>query len=294
MLFRSVSESNVLSLNENLQGIEKVGYVYTPYGESINGPLSTEVVAAEGNKALLIKSGVVIWEYGRDEVLPTIIDIQSLDIGSGSYDLAYQLIYDDAPTPKIYYVEDFALTGQPLTVTSSTDNITGWRYPAVNAFLNNPPLRWSNEDSFFQTCIQPTTAFLQWTSDLTAAYSKIVLRCPTETAYSGTATLSYVDGTSSTVVQTVNVSADTTGQYFEFDVASPTLQSGWNVTFSSTTVSVQSVLVTGTITQLEKPSAPAPLSRLVMYPVGLLPPMVPSSSGVEVPATYCQIGRAHV
>jgi hypothetical protein len=287
--FNYVANSNVVSLNENIEGIEKVGYVYTPYGESINGPLSTEVVVADGDKALLIKGGVVIWEYGRDEVLPTIIDVRTLDIGSGQYDLAYQLIYDDSAVPKLYSVEDFALTGQPLNVTSSTDSVTGWRYPAINAFLNAPPLRWSNEDSFFQSCVQPSDAFLQWVSPQTAAYSEIILRLPTGSAYSGTATLSYVNEATLTTVSTIDVSSDSNGQFFQFVIDSPVLQTGWNITFSSPTVSVQSITVSGLLTILEKPSAPAPLSRLVMYPVGLLPKTVTIGSGDEVLATYCRL-----
>ena len=287
--FNFVANSNILSLNETLEDIEKVGYVYTPYGESINGPLSTEVVAAEGNKALLVKAGVVIWEYGKNEVLPTIIDIQTLDIGSGRYDLAYQLIYDDSPQPKLYSVEDFALTGQPLTVTSSTDGTIGWRYPAINAFLNDPPLRWSNEDSFFQSCIQPQDAFLQWVSPQTAAYSKILLRLPTSSAYSGTATLSYVNNGILSEVSTSDISKDTTGQFFEFSIQEPVLQTGWNITFSDVKVSIDSIVVSGVLTLLEKPLAPAPLSRLVMYPVGLLPKTVTTGNGKETLATYCRL-----
>ena len=285
--FNFVANSGVLSLNENIEGIEKVGYVYVPWGESINGPISAEVVAAEGDKALLIKAGAIIWEYGKTEVLPTIIDIETLDIGSGKYDLAYQLIYDDSPTAKLYSIEEFSLVGQPLTVTSSTDSVTGWRYPASNAFLNDPPLRWSNEDTFFQSCIQPTEAYLQWVSPQTAAYSKIVLRLPFGSAYSGTATLSYVNGTVLSNVQTVDVSRDSTGQLFEFNIDSPTLQTGWNVTFSSTTVAIDNVTVTGVITSLEKPLAPAPQTRLVMYPTGQLPKTVTTANGKEVLASYC-------
>jgi hypothetical protein len=287
--YNFIADSNVLSLNETLQNIEKVGYVYLPYGESINGPLSVEVVAAEGNKALLIKSGEIIWEYGKDEVLPTIIDIRTLDIGSGQYDLAYQLIYNDSPVPKLYSVQDFALTGQDLEVTSSTDSIIGWRYPAVNAFLNGPSLRWSNEDSFFQTCIQPEETFLQWVSPQTSAYSEVTLRLPSGSSYSGTATLSYVNGATLSEVTTVDVSSDSEGQFFQFPVDSPVFQTGWNVSFSSPRVSINSVTVSGTLTILERPSAPAPLTQLVMYPVGLLPPAVTNESGQQIPATYCRL-----
>jgi hypothetical protein len=289
--FNVVTESNILSLNENLEGIDKVGYVYTPYGESINGPLSTEVVAAEGNKALLIKAGVIIWEYGKDEVLPTIIDLQTLDVGSGRYDLAYQLIYDDSPSPKLYQVEDFALTGQPLNISASTDSIVGWRYPAVNAFLNDGSSRWSNEDTYFPSYAQTPegSAYLEWSSELTSAYSNITLRCPTGTAYSGTATLYYVSNGNYSEVDTIDVSSDSSGQFFQFDIESPVFQTGWKVEFSSNKVSIESVTVSGQLTLLEKTAGLVPLTRLVMYKTGALPSTVTTSSGKEVKATYCRL-----
>lgn len=294
--FNVVTESNILSLNKTLEGIEKIGYVYTPYGESINGPVSTEVVAAEGNKAFLIKGGVIIWEYGKDDVIPTIIDLQTIDLGPGSYDVAYQLIYDDAPSPKLYQVEDFALTGQPLDITSSTDSITGWRYPAVNAFLNTTTTRWSNEDTYFPSYAQVPTgsAYLEWSSELTAAYTNITLRCPSGTAYSGDATLYYVNNGISSEVQTVSVSSDSSGQLFEFSIEDPVLQTGWRVEFSSPKVSIQAVTVSGQVTLLEKTSGLRPLTRLVLYKTGALPKTVITSGGEEVPATYCRLAIVNV
>jgi hypothetical protein len=294
--FNLVSESNILSLNKTLEGIEKIGYVYTPYGESVDGPLSTQVVAAEGNKALLIKAGAVVWEYGKDEVLPAIIDLQTIDLGSGRYDIAYQLIYDDAPSPKIYQVEDFDLTGQPLNITSSTDSIIGWRYPAVNAFRNTSTTKWSNEDTYFPSYAQIPSgpAYLEWSSELTAAYSDITLRCPPQTAYSGSATLYYVSNGVYAEVETVNVSSDSSGQYFKFQAESPVFQTGWKVEFSSTTVSIQSVTVSGQLTLLEKTSGLRPLTRLVLYKSGALPETVITDSGREVPATYCKLAIVDV
>ena len=294
--FNVVTESNILSLNKTLTDIEKIGYVFTPYGESINGPLSTEVVAAQGNKALLIKGGVIIWEYGKDEVLPTIIDLQTVDLGSGQYDIAYQLIYDDAPTPKLYQVEDFALTGQPLDITSSTDSIVGWRYPAVNAFLNSTSKRWSNEDTYFPSYAQVPSgsAYLEWTSELSAAYSSITLRCPPQAAYSGTATLYYVNNGILSEVETIEVSSDNNGKFFKFNIDSPVLQTGWRIAFSSTKVSIQSITVSGQLTLLEKTSGLRPLTRLVLYKSGALPKTVTTDSGEVLPATYCRLAIVNV
>jgi hypothetical protein len=292
--FNVVSESNIVGNTFVDKGIDEVGYVYVPYGLSINGPFSSEVVTSESKRDLLIKSGAIVWKYGKVEVLPTIVNMEVLDVLSGKYDLAYQLVYDNSPIPNLYEVSDFALTGLPLDITGSTDETIGWRYPAVNAFLNLSNNFWANEDTYFSPQAQPASAYLQWESELTQAYSKVVLRCPPGTAYSGTATLSYVNGSTLSPVATVGVSSDTQGQYFQFDVGSPNLQTGWNVTFSSLSVSIQSVTVTGAVTLMDSQAALSPRATLVMYPAGTLPKTVVNNQGSEVPATYCLLAEVDV
>lgn len=292
--FNVVTESNILGNTFVGEEIEKVGYVYLPYGASIDGPGSAAVLAAEGNQSLLIQAGVLVWEYGKTEVIPTIVDLEVLEVTPGKYDLAYQLLYDDSPLQQLYSVNDYSLSGLPLEITSSTDSVTGWRYPAVNAFLNSDSLNWSNEDTYFPAYSQPTSAYLQWKSDLQHAYSSITLRCPSGTSYSGEATLSYVDGTTLTFVQTVPVSKDLTGQFFQFIVEEPVLQGEWNVSFSSNLVSIQSMTVSGTLTLLEPQAAPSPRARLVMYPAGTLPRTIQNSASETIPATYCQLAQVDI
>ena len=292
--FNIVNESNILGNTIVKEGIEEVGYVYVPYGLSINGPFSTEVVASDSKNDLLIKSGAILWKYGKVEVLPTIVNLEVLDVLSGKYDVAYQLVYDDSPLPLLYEVSDFALTGLPLNITSSTDPVIGWRYPAVNAFLNTSNNFWANEDTYFASYAQPATAYVQWESDLAQAYKSVTLRCPTGTAYTGTATLSYVNGSVLTPVSTVSISSDTSGQSFEFTVEEPVFQTGWNVTFSSTKVSVQSTTVSGVVTLLEPQASLSPRATLVMYPVGTLPATVTNSQGKQIPAAYCTLAEVDI
>lgn len=293
--FNVITEPNVTGNNTVQTSVEEIGYVYVPWGQNINGPTSLEVVKTESDQALLIKSGTVVWKYGKTEVRPTIVDLEVIEANSAKYEIAYQLIYDDAPVQQLYTVTDFALTGQPLNITSSTDSVTGWRYPTVNAFLNTDNLRWSNEDSFLPATAQPTEAYIQWESELGESYEAVTLRCPAGTSYSGTATLSYLtDGVTSTPVQTVSVSRDDSGQYFQFDIPSPTFQTGWRVTFSSLSVSLQSVTVSGTLTLLQPPSAPTPKATLVMYPVGATPKTVTNSQGEEIPVTYARLAEVDV
>lgn len=274
--------------------VEEIGGVYIPPGVSFSGPETVEVVSSDNKENLLIKGGEIIWRYGKTKVLPTIVNLQVLDAFSGKYDLAYQLIYDDSPVAHLYEASDFALTGLPLNIASSTDSVLGWRYPAVNAFLNTSTNFWSNEDTYFPSYSQPATAFLQWESELTQSYKKILLRCPPGTAYEGTATLSYVDGLTLTEVVTVSVSRDTASQFFEFVITKPELQTGWNITFSSNQVSVQSVTVSGTLTLLEPQATPSPRATLVMYPVGTLPATVINSGGKTIPATYCTLAQVDI
>jgi hypothetical protein len=288
--FNIVNPSNTAVAAE----LQEVGYVYIPWGASINGSISTEVVQSGTVNSLLIKAGTIVWQYGKTEVLPTIVDLKVLDVVSGRYVIAYQLIYDDSPIAHLYEANDFALTGLPLNLTSSTDNIVGWRYVAENAFRNESNRSWSNEDSYFPSSVQPTTAFLQWESDLGQAYTKLVLRCPTGTTYAGTATLSYVNGTVLSPVDTVSASRDSSGQFFEFTVEDPVLQNGWNVTFSDVKVSIQAITVSGNLSLLTPQAAPSPRARLVMYPVGTLPKTVTNSDGQEIPAVYASLAEVDI
>ena len=264
--------------------IEEVGYVFVPWGESDLSPSSVRVSVSESKGDLIISSGNLVWKQGKTFVYPALINLEVLEVLNGRYDLAYQLIYNDEPLPFQYSVTDFALTGLPLTITASTDSITGWRYPAVNAFLDTTTLNWSTEDSYYPSYAQPTSSYIQWESVLAQSYESITLRCPTGTAYTGTATLYYVNNGVLSEVTTTAISSDTTGQYFTLPVTSQVLQTGWRVEFSSAKISIQSITVTGIITLLEKPSVPVPRASLVLYPSGTLP----------VGETFCSLAEITV
>lgn len=293
--FNVVNESNVLTTGSRVTpGIDKIGYVFVPYGDSINGPTSVEVVASDNLECVLIKSGIIVWEYGRTAVLPSIINLRVLDLLRGKYDVAYQLIYDDSPVEKLYEVSDFALTGQPLNITGSTDATTGWRYPAVNAFLNTSTLFWQNKDTYYPTYAQPSSSYIQWESELAQAYSKVTLRCPSGTAFTGSATLSYVSNNAQSIVETVTISSDSSGQFFEFKVPAPSFQNGWRVTFTSLDMAIQSVTVSGMLTLEEPQATPSPRATLVIYPAGTLPKTEVNAKGENVPVTYCLLAQIDV
>ena len=274
--------------------VQEQGYVYIPWGEGLNGAASMQVVASDSQQDLLLKSGTIVWRYGNTEVLPTIVNLEILDVVSGKYDVAYQLVFDDSPIQKLYQVSDYALTGVPLNITSSTDAVVGWRYPAVNAFLNTSINWWANQDTFLPTFAQPVQSFIQWESDLPQAYSKVILRCPDNTAYTGTATLSYYANSVLVFESTVSIQKDSTGQYFEFAPNTPVFQSGWNVSFSSLDMAVKSITVSGVLTLLEPQESPSTRATLVMYPTGTLPKTVVNASNETVPATYCPLAQVDI
>jgi hypothetical protein len=266
--------------------LEKIGYVFVPWTENSEGPTSVKVNVSESGKDLLICGGKIVWEYGGTQVYPAIINLETLRTrGDRRYFLAYELVYDDNVQQKQYYVEDFALTGQPLTITSSTDSVIGWRYPAVNAFLNSSSIFWTSKDTYFPAFAQPATSYLQWTSTLGAAYSQVTLRCPESTAYTATASIYYVtpDGNVSFQGQ-VSPSEDSTGQFYRFNFQTPAFNTGWKVVWSSTDVAIQSVTVTGTVVLEKKPVAPATRATLVMWPAGTEPKDV----------TYCPLAYVDV
>jgi hypothetical protein len=274
--------------------VQEQGYVYIPWGEGLNSAASMQVVASDSKQDLLIKSGTIVWRYGNTEVLPTIVNLEILDVVSGKYDVAYQLIFDDSPVQKLYQVSNYALTGLPLNITSSTDSVVGWRYLAVNAFLNTSNNWWANQDTLLPTYAQPDTSFIQWESDLPQAYSKVTLRCPPNTAYTGTATLSYYDNSTLVTVGEVSIQKDSTGQFFEFAPNTPVFQSGWNVSFSSLDMAIQNITVTGVLTLLEPQESPSTRATLVMYPTGTLPKTVLNDSNETVPATYCPLAQVDI
>jgi len=220
---------------------------------------------------------------------PALINLKEIELELGSYTIAYRLTYDNAPTEKVYSVEDYALTGLPLTITASTDSIVGWRYSAINALLNISGTFWKNTDTFFPAYAQPTSAFVQWTSTLSSAFSKIILRCPSNTAYSSTATLSYVSGSITTFVSTANIASDSTGQFFEFNITSATFQTGWIVEWSNLDMAIEKIEVTGFVTRLTTPVEATTDCVLVIYPENQLPATVTNSLGVEIAATYCPL-----
>ena len=277
--FNIVPESNV-----GPGYIEEVGYVFVPWGESDLSSSSVRVSISESEGDLIVSSGNLVWKQGKTFVYPALVNLEVLEVLNGRYDLAYQLIFNDEPLPFQYSVTDFALTGLPFTITASTDSVTGWRYPAVNAFLDTKTLNWSTEDSYYPSYAQPTSSYIQWESVLAQSYKSITLRCPTGTACTGTATLYYVNNGVLSEVTSTEVSSDTAGQYFTLSIAEQVLQTGWRIKFSSSKISIQSITVTGVITQLEKPSLPVPRASLVLYPSGTLP----------VGETFCSLAEITV
>ena len=292
--FNVVSESNVIGNTFVGEEIEEVGYVYIPPGNGYSGADSLEVVLSENRENLLINSGKIVWKYGSTNVIPAIVNLSVLDVRSGSYDLAYQLSYDDAPTPLAYSVSDFLLVGQPLTISSSTDSVIGWRYKAVNAFLNSADLSWSNEDSLFPSSLQPSDAFLGWESEYVHTYSKVTLRCPAGTAYTGTASLYSTGDGGEFLVESVSVQKDSTGQFFEFVPSGTVTSTTWVVKFSNPKVSIQSITVSGILTLLSSFSTPTLRSVLVMYPEGTAPKVLKNSQGEDVPVNYCALAKVDV
>jgi hypothetical protein len=280
--FNVVSPPNTAARAE----LEKIGYIYVPWTENSEGPTSVKVNVSENKRNLLIAGGKIVWEYGGTQVLPTIINLETLQLrGRIRYFLAYELIYDDTPVQKQYYVEDFALTGQPLDITSSTDNITGWRFPAVNAFLNTTSLFWSSKDTYFPSFAQPASSYIQWKSTLGSAYSKVVLRCPSDTAYTAKASFFYVTSSGVEMFQgEVSPSLDSTGQYYQFDFPAPAMNTGWKVVWSDTDVAIQSILVTGAVTLEERPASESTRAALVIWRAGTEPKNV----------TYCPLAYVDV
>jgi len=264
---------------------QDIGYIYVPWTENSAGPTSIVVSASDTKQDLLICGGRIIWKNGGTQVYPTIVNLQDLNVAAGRYFLAYELSYDDSPIEKIYSIENFSLAGQPLTITSSTDSIVGWRYPAVSAFINETNNFWTSKDTYFPTYAQPESSYLQWKSNLGQAYSNVTLRCPPGTGYVATASFYYVTSGGNELFQgTAAPSVDSTGQYYEFNFSTPVFNTGWKVVWSNTDIAVQNITVSGSIVQMKRPAAPSTLAALSLYKGIVTPPG----------ATFCPLAYIEV
>ena len=296
----SVSQTYQINFEED----NSQGYVYIPWGEGSYGPTSLEVVSSDSKEDLIIKSGNLVWAYGTNPVPPTLINLAELEVGSGRYVVAYRLIFDDAPVSSSFVFENYSLSGSELIVSSSTDGVTGWRYPVVNSFLDSPTKVWSNYDSYFPEYVQPTESFIQWQSNYTidgvyqsSAYLELVLRCPPNTAFSGTATLSFVVYSDTAVLLETTISRDSSGQYFNFFVPQyvENLDNrAWRVDFSDLKMSIQSIRATGGLRKASPQSGPSTQSALVIYPENAIPDTYVNPQGVQTPLAYCPLATIDV
>jgi len=288
----------------NFEEDNSKGYVYIPWGEGSYGPTSLEAVSSDTKDDLIIKSGNLVWAYGTNPVPPTLINLANLGVGSGRYFVAYRLIFDSSPVSSVFTFEDYSLNGSELIVSSSTDGVPGWRYPVVNSFLDSTEKVWSNYDSYFPEYTQPTESFIQWQSNsifegayLPSAYLSLTLRCPPNTAFSGTATLSFVDFPDSAVLLKTDISRDSVGQFFYFDLPEYIENSGnraWRVDFSDSKMSLQSVRATGSLIKAAPKSGPFTRSALVIHPENAIPATYVNSQGAQTPLAYCPLAIVDV
>ena len=281
----------------------EIGYVYTPWGQSTAGPYSLAVESTSNKKELSIQGGEIVWKYGSNPVYPALIDLEQLGVTNGRYLVAYELIYDNRPSAMQYSVVDFALTGYPIGLYSSSSQTPGWKNREENAFLNTSGLYWSNYDNTFTAYPQPTSAFLCWSTPNPAALSQVTLRQPADFAidYSTRARLEVLEQNQWFFVSETEVDADSISSFYRFNVSNPSFVSGWRVTWfnpsSSTAVPkvyVQDVNVTGVITLPRKMSGPQTFASLVMYPENQVPAVTVNSSGVEIPSVFCKLAFVEV
>lgn len=263
--------------------LENIGYVYIAPGNQLAN-FTCEVTASDNKQSVIIQGGNIVWEYGKTRVQPALLDVAQLNLNSGRYVLTYQLEYDDDSRPLIYEVSEYSLTGQTLTLDSSTDSLYGWKYKTENAFLNSDAY-WTNYDLSYTGGPQPTTAQLTWVSSLPSAYTKIVLRQPVNVSAS-LLTTAKLEILSEGVWGEAAIASlvQNEGRFsYEFDLVNPVFTRGWRVSWTNPQnvprVYVQDISVTGQTSILRKPSGPSPLASLAIYEENLLPPEV----------TYCNL-----
>jgi hypothetical protein len=276
----------------------EIGYVYIPWGGGLTAPGSMAVRKVSPN-SIFISGGNIVWKYGTNPVNPTLVDFTQINLQSGRYLVCYELIYDDAPRINQYSVQDFSLVGEPLNIFSSTDVLNGWRYPAVNAFLNQPNLFWSTYDMNVDSTTLPTTATIGWESEYASAYSGIKFQFTENSLipFAATPILEYkIDGNWVFAAEG-KYSSENNILYTEFTINDPTFNTGWRVTWRSSItprLRIQNILVTGVITLNTQLSGPETFASLALYPENAVPTTTINSLGEEIPTTYCNLAYIDV
>lgn len=278
--------------NEIFEGQSDVGYVYIPYGQGIFGPVSLEVEASSNKQEIIIKGGIIVWKYGRSVVYPTLLNLPDLQISSARYFIGYELIFDNEPQPFQYKAQDYSLSGLPLTITSSTDNVIGWRYGVQNAFVDSSTLFWSNQDPLLPSYCQPTESYITLETLLPQAFEKISINLPATTVIPSDveAILYYKSGNSWFPVNSAYPVL--TDQVYTFNIltSAPQFQKNWKIEWRDSSgnfylpITVDSISIDGILTLERIPSTTVPRTSLVVYPENTTPP----------DKSYCQLALVDV
>ena len=272
------------------------GYVLIPRGNDQFGPGSLYVNQSENRDVLLIEDGVIVWEEGTTPIYKTFVDFREVGVEDGRYLICYQLIYDDAPEPLPFQVEDYCLAGLDFNANDSSsenfrrsdDVADPWPFPGINLFAQaSDDLNWQNFIDLVnrtpgaQAGIkpgmpdyeQPVASWVEWESALPWKLNTIKIR--TDAVENVPAcSLSVASSDSDEpweLVQQQEAKRDGTGFYWEFQTdlvpqKKWRLDWGFNVRTSATQLTVSGLLYIAT-----KPTAPRPRAQLAIYPTNLVP-----------------------
>jgi hypothetical protein len=270
------------------------GYVYIPYGGGIFGPKSMEVISSDNKETIIIKPGTIVWEYGENPVNPVIINCKQVGLVSTRYLIGYQLYYDDAPFDAQYSVDDFFLAGLTLEVNASTDDVIGWRYPPVNAFLESSDLVWKTRDNIFPAYAQPNESWITWQVEKACAFSKVKVRTSGSSLINETAKLYFLVNDNWILISEAFLKEDSSGFFYEFELNEPTFQLGYKVKLPDANVTVSFITVSGIVTLSSRPATFTTKSALVAYPENMVPSTFVNSEGEEVPLAICRLAYVDV
>jgi hypothetical protein len=271
-----------------------IGYTFIPPGNDQFGAGSMYVEVSSDRRSLLIYDGVIVWKEGTNPVLKTIVDFEEIGLESGRFLVAYQQIYDDSPTPLPFQATDYSLAGLNFNVNdSASDNFlsterpngNAWPYPGAYAFApSSAGVSWKNYlDPVNQTpqstsgvipgmpeIYQPVNTWLEWSSPLPWKLDTIVLRTPLEGSLPP-ASLYYKEEGDWKLIQTSNVSTDSSGNYWVF-LTNNAAQLEWRVEWPQySKVQVNDITVSGVLYVESRPSTAVTRSQLAIYPTNLVP-----------------------
>jgi hypothetical protein len=239
----------------------EVGYVLIREEISSTGPGSLLVSGIPGGNSLLVSGGETVWEFGTISHEPVYLDLGRLGINSSQYLIAYQMQHGKNEQSVYRDVKKEVITGIPLIVKSSSDDILGWRHNPNNVFTEDNNRVWKNYDPLFPN--QPSEAFLDWQSEREIFVEELEVICPRPLDGPPSYAELWAEGQKVSYSQFAKDSHS-----YSFPISTPVVGKNWRIDWGGgSNIEVSGIEISGKLPSIYIPSTSVMMINLVVYPL---------------------------